>query len=128
MKFTMSFACDNDAFFQENGSFDLSEVSHIIRRVVLSIESLERTEGILSDRNGNTVGSWALIDDTECKQMIRFTISVDDIKSHLEDTWYDQLVESGRLNGFMRDVENALRIDIKDEIDYFVDEYGLIEY
>lgn len=58
---------------------------------------------------------------------INVAIEASDLRDHMDEEWFDQLEKSGRLASFMEDIEGALYEDFFDEIDYFVDEYGLNE-
>ena len=64
MEFQLKFSCVNAAFWTEieDGNYELSynEIGRVLRRTAFSVEE-RKTEGIIRDINGNTIGSWALL-------------------------------------------------------------------
>lgn len=55
MDFTLSMACDNDAF--QDGNRD-REVAELLRKIAKKIENGEESGNII-DSNGNKVGVWS---------------------------------------------------------------------
>ena len=57
--------------------------------------------------------------------IIDIKITENQLKEDMDEYYFNQLKESGRVEAFMQDIRNAMLVDYEDEIDYFIAEYGL---
>jgi len=63
MRFTLSFAMDNDAFDGgDNSADEVVRILHVVADQIDSEGALSNPFGRLRDLNGNTIGSWEVTD------------------------------------------------------------------